>query len=196
MKPRDRTGPACWKWLCAIVLLFAAGAACSLGAPPATVPTPNSTATSIPATNTATKTSTSVPTDTATPTETRAPTKTPTATLNRTATAEVRATQAAEDMLVEIQKVLKQIGVPTENGNLAWFQEEPIEVSIDQYRNGSLVDPELNYADFVLKTDVTWDSTGGLAGCGIIFRSEPNFEMGEQYVFLNAAPVGSAPVGY
>ena len=185
MKPKDQTGPACWKWLCTIVLLFAAGAACSLSAPPATVPTPSSTATSIPATNTATSTSTStpVPTETTTPTETRAPTKTATATPNRTATAEVRATRAAEDMLVEIQKVLEQIGVPTENGNLAWFQEEPIEVSIDQYRNGSLVDPELTFGDFVLKTDVTWDSTGGLAGCGIVFRSEPNFEMGEQYGF-------------
>ena len=195
MKPKDQTGPACWKWLCTIVLLFAAGAACSVSGPPATVPTPSSTATSIPATNTATSTSTPVPTETTTPTETRAPTKTPTATPNRTATAEVRATQAAEDILVEIQKVLEQIKVPTENGNLAWFQEEPIEVSIDQYRNGSIVDPELTFGDFVLKTDVTWDSTGGLAGCGIVFRSEPNFEMGNNMHF-NAAPVGSAPVGY
>jgi hypothetical protein len=87
-------------------------------------------------------------------------------------------------MLVEIQKVLEQIGVPTENGNLAWFQEDTIEARINDYQTASLVDPELEFADFVLKTDVTWNSTGGLAGCGIIFRSEPNFQMGEQYVFF------------
>lgn len=37
--------------------------------------------------------------------------------------------------------------------------------------------------DFLLKADITWESTGGFAGCGFYFRSEANIEQGEQYVY-------------
>ena len=37
--------------------------------------------------------------------------------------------------------------------------------------------------DFILKTDITWESTGGLVTCGFNFRAEPNFEEGKQYRF-------------
>jgi len=35
--------------------------------------------------------------------------------------------------------------------------------------------------DFVLKTKVAWNSTGGLAGCGVTFRAEDDVKDGAHY---------------
>jgi hypothetical protein len=126
-------------------------------------------------------TETPSPTDTPTPTETPAPTSTPTPDLEATAAAE--ATQKADTLLADIHTELENIGYSTESGNLGWIQEDPVEILVDTYE-GFLYDPfaeGLEATDFVLKTDITWESSGGFAGCGLIFRSESNFEQGEQY---------------
>ena len=42
---------------------------------------------------------------------------------------------------------------------------------------------DLVASDFILSTEITWQ-TEGLIMCGLIFRSEPNLEVGAQYSFL------------
>jgi hypothetical protein len=38
-------------------------------------------------------------------------------------------------------------------------------------------------SDFVLKSDITWESTSGLVTCGFFFRSEENLDVGKQYIY-------------
>src|SRR3989304_3923714 len=80
---------------------------------------------------------------------------------------------------------LQEINRPTQQGHLAWFADEPIDVLVDQYGTTVYVplESDLTFSDFVLHVEVTWDSKTGFAGCGIIFRSEEDFERGEQYLF-------------
>ena len=46
------------------------------------------------------------------------------------------------------------------------------------------IDEGTSYKNYVLTFDVNWSSTSGLAGCGVIFHSEQNLEIGEQYQFF------------
>jgi hypothetical protein len=47
-----------------------------------------------------------------------------------------------------------------------------------------MLDPKLIVKDFVFQTDVTWNSTGGLAGCGYIFRADRSLSRGSFYEFF------------
>jgi hypothetical protein len=139
-------------------------------------------ATPIPPTVTAvpsTSTPTPQPTDTPEPTATASPTP------DKTGTAQVEATQTAEVIIAAIGKELETVGLSTDTGYLLWAQEEPVEIALNSYGQ-TLYDPfgdGQSASDFVLKTDVTWESTGGLAVCGFIFRSDQNFEEGKQYQY-------------
>ena len=52
--------------------------------------------------------------------------------------------------------------------------------------------------DFILKTEITWESSSGLAGCGLLFRSEPNFKQGAQYeiAFLRLSGLPAWEIAY
>lgn len=64
--------------------------------------------------------------------------------------------------------------------------------SFNSWTSRPLDDGEV-YADFVFHVDVTWESSSGLAGCGVIFRSEDDLGDGLQYQFktlrLDGAPL-------
>lgn len=135
------------------------------------------------------------PTATFTSTPTPTVTNTPTATLDRTATAAVMATQVMEQHLAEVMPALKKVGMEDPSGRLAFFQKKPIRLTVDSaymVYNPRFLDNE-NYADFVLQSDVTWDSTSGLAGCGVIFRADDDLDDGAKYEFdimrLSGAPL-------
>ncbi len=135
-----------------------------------------------------TDTPTLAPTVTNTPTDTPPPTDTPlppTPTPNASATAEVLATQTAETVLSEIQKELERVGVPAGEGHLGWLMTEPVSIKANQHNMTSYseIEPRLKAADFVIHTNITWESTGGFILCGIMMRAEPNFEKGEHYRF-------------
>jgi hypothetical protein len=147
------------------------------------------TATSQPPTSVSTDTP--VPTDTPEPTATPVPTSTPTpeptvtSTPDRAATKAAEATQAAEQAMALIQEDLDKIDQTLPAGSLGWLQKESQSIEMDG--GGQWIyDPfaeNLVANDFILKSDITWDSSGGLAICGFFFRSESNFEQGEQYIF-------------
>ena len=136
-------------------------------------------------TATATPTETPFPTETPTPTSTSTSTPTSTATPDLTATAAVEATQAMAAVISGIEAELQTIGYSTEQGNLAWASEGPEELNITSFNTYDifpLASGEFLF-DFVLKADVTWESTGGLAICGFWFRAESDDISAEYYKF-------------
>lgn len=142
-------------------------------------------------------TDTPAPSDTPMPTATTAPTDTPeptdTPTPDLTATAAVEATQAAEEMMAKINPALELAGVSPEGGYLGWQQTEPVSIELDTY--GEIVpmgfQEDFVAGDFVLGTTIIWESSSGFAGCGIMFRAEPDFEEGENYQFATIRLSGS-----
>jgi hypothetical protein len=147
-------------------------------------PQPTSTPTSMP-TETPLPTKTPIPTETATPMPTSTPTLTRTATPDLTGTAAVVASQTIAAVIEEIDVELQDIGYSTEEGSLAWVSEAPEEITITSYNSHDWIPlaSGQDFSDFVLKADVTWDSTGGLATCGFWFRAQSDDENAEHYKF-------------
>ncbi len=155
--------------------------ACALGAP---APTPTPTATLEP-TATATQTPSPTPSATATltPTATNTATLTPTATPNRTATAKAVAAATLAAAMQTVKPVLEKYKVDAGAG-LEYFAMRDAQFDVDQY-NTYVYDwiDRGEYSDFVYHSDITWESSGGLAGCGVIFRSDGDVDAGEMYRF-------------
>lgn len=125
------------------------------------------------------------PTDTPPPLPTDSPAPTDTPTPDLTATSALVATQTAEVVLADITKELERVGVPAGEGSLGWIMSEPVTTKVDSYNTTlySEFEPAFSAANYVVHADITWESTGGWALCGIMMRSEPDFEAGEQYRF-------------
>ncbi|MEX1247216.1 MAG: hypothetical protein WEA61_01935 [Anaerolineales bacterium] len=113
-------------------------------------------------------------TPTSLPTETSSPTSTPTltATPNRAGTAEALATLNAEQALATIIPELNELGYTRNLGQVVWQQDEELELMATG--GGQLLyeplEPGLVVKDFMLGFDVTWNSSSGIAACGILFR--------------------------
>ncbi|MBL8090772.1 MAG: hypothetical protein KF758_03545 [Anaerolineales bacterium] len=121
---------------------------------------------------------------TVTPEPTKTPTLVPTATPNRTATVQAQATVSANEVLAELEDVLGETEIPYQNGRLLWKQDEKLDIEMSG-PDGRFVKFAENVVgrNFILKSDVTWNSTGILV-CGAIFRSEDNIREGKQYHFV------------
>jgi hypothetical protein len=166
-----------------IVLSLAMGA-CRLQAatqsPTATLlpPTPLPTDTPEP-------TATPAPTATPQPTSTPTPAPTATSTPDKAATRAAQATQAAEEAIALVQKDLDEVGLAMPPGRVGWMQDEAYSLEMSDYNSYyyAPIDESLKAKNFILKSDITWESTGGLVTCGFFFRSEANFEEGKQYLF-------------
>jgi hypothetical protein len=179
------------------ILAVSLGISCQaagLGAEPTEASIPTGTASptlTSTATHTPTLTYTPVPTNTPTPTATHTPTLTPTK--DRTATAVARETEVAEVVIAEIQDALEKVDYPTDTGSLGWYQTEVVSLKMDEPEEGfySEFAEDLDVANFVIQTNVTWEASG-LIWCGFIFRSEADFKTGGQYQFnflrLSGAP--------
>jgi hypothetical protein len=145
-------------------------------------PTPVPSDTPVP-----TSTNTPVPTDTPTPSPT--PTWTPTATPNRKATqaAVQTATQEAVDEMVG--KELEKYNIDPTLGRVVWMLDGSLELDGGGYAT-SWYQPiqELGVLkDFVVQTEIIWDTSSGLAGCGYIFRAREDWDLaiGDYYeVFM------------
>lgn len=168
-----------WLFLTIIYMLILGSTSC--GSAPTPTPTP-----------TAPPTSTPEPTAMVTPTVTE--TSTPTATPDRTATTAVRATETTAARLEELAPELEKVGYGTTSGKLIYDSNAPKTMMVTEY---NVFWPQMVVSkpvkDFILHVDVRWDSTSGLAGCGIIFRAEEDLERGAYYrmdiMRLQAAPV-------
>lgn len=116
---------------------------------------------------------------------TPSPTAAPTATLDAQATQSARATATFDAHLAGIAEALDQVGLVASQGHVAWAGFDPREVRTG---NGYVVFNQIagnqDYRDFVLHSKVTWDTSRGMAGCGLIFRSEPDLANGELVAFI------------
>lgn len=121
---------------------------------------------------------------TLTPTATATSTPVPTATPNKAATVAAKATQAADDVLAELDAILANEDVAYQEGSLLWKQETPLVIDMTGPSGyfQTFAEGEIG-RNFILKSDVTWEATGIIV-CGISFRSEPDFIEGKQYKFL------------
>lgn len=130
-------------------------------------------------------TETPLPTSTATPMPTSTPTLTSTATPDLTGTAAVEATQTIAAALEEIDAELQEIGYSTEEGSLAWVSEAPEEITLTAYNTHDWIAlaSGQDFSDFILKADVSWESTGGFAICGFWFRGESEHKNAAHYKF-------------
>jgi hypothetical protein len=129
-------------------------------------------------------TDTPIPSDTPEPTTTTTPTSSSTPDL--TATAGSKSTQTVAAMLDDIDAELQMINLSTDQGFLGWSSTMPVSLTVDTYLEDRswIIESDQTFTDFVLKTDVTWLSSSGLAVCGIVFRAEDDLEDGAQYKFL------------
>jgi len=188
------------QWLLALSLLFIALIvlpACALfGSSAEPTNTPRPTRTPKPEVTTAPDNPTQPP-QPAQPTQPPAPTLAPVAptntvappaqpTLAPTAAPTAAPTQAGAAIPSQIETELQKIGLSTKEGHLGWSSDAPISLTAEGYLGieNQLIGQNLTASDFVIKTDITWESQGGLAGCGVLFRSAPNLDKGAQYQFL------------
>lgn len=136
------------------------------------------------------------PTRTAYASRTPVPSATETPLPNLTSTVEALLTQSVEMKAAEIKASLETIGLADITGDMSWFSDIPYEASIEA---GQMLVPLFleigEFSDFALQTEVTWNTSGGFAGCGVIFLAEEDLSQGGQYRFytqrLSGAPTWS-----
>jgi hypothetical protein len=118
----------------------------------------------------------------------------PTPTVDRAATEAAQTAEAAAAAQALISSDLAKFDVSLSDGQLVYLQDKPVEINLDSYGQTTYREMENSHADdFIMYTEINWESKSGLAGCGIIFRSEDNLEEGDQYRFytmrLSGAPL-------
>lgn len=139
-------------------------------------------------------TATPAPTDTPAPTQTPAPTNTPqptdtpeptaTATPNVTATAAAQATADMASTYALIEPDLKELGFSTSEGHLGYLLTEPRKVTVTTYQGEDYFwTSDQPVGDFVMRAEVQWNTSSGLAGCAILFRAEEDIVKGAHYMF-------------
>ncbi len=179
MQASSHRKPAQTALLLMLVLVLAS--ACAAPAAPPTA-TPEPTATEPPPTATPIPTNTPLPTDTPTPLPTPTPTRT--ATPDRKATQAAQATQTQEALLALVSEDLQSVGLTTEGGKMGYYSPEDISIANDAYAMiyYDKLDPFGTYGSFVLHSDIEWNSTSGLAGCGFLLRVQEPFLEGKLYM--------------
>jgi hypothetical protein len=136
------------------------------------IPTLEETPTTAP-TNTPLPTDTPVSTVTPTATSTATPRPTPTATPNLKATVQAEATAYVDAVLKRIEPDITAYGYTLADGHLLWINEEAMEITVEEYGMSlfNKLDAPVT-GNFILQTNITWNTTGGLAGCGLFFRMD------------------------
>lgn len=91
--------------------------------------------------------------------------------------------QATAQAAAPLLAALPSYGVDPAQGELAWVHP-PATIQVTGYMQS---DFENRYfatvaQDFVLSSDITWNTTTGLAGCGFFFRSDGNKDAPNQYL--------------
>lgn len=93
-----------------------------------------------------------------------------------------KATSVAE---APILGELKLYGVDTDQGYVAWIHQ-PTTLAVDSYMAFDYANdyPETIIRDFVISSDITWNTQYGSSGCGYMLRSNGNQNSPDQYMAL------------
>jgi len=126
------------------------------------------------------------PTATPIPADTPLPTHAPKPTPDAKATKSALATDTAQREFELISSELEGTGLSVDKGHLGWIQDKPYVIEMSSYHDAfySEFAEDLVASDFIIKTDITWESDG-LVYCGFLMRSGSDFVNGKQYAFQN-----------
>lgn len=98
---------------------------------------------------------------------------------NAQATVDAQATAA---VLGPIQDELRSLGIDPAQGQLGWVHP-PVEISVSGFQQYDWdIDLVRNVQDFVIASDITWNTQFGSTGCGYVLRSDGNEENITQYL--------------
>ena len=80
---------------------------------------------------------------------------------------------------------LPRYGVDPSAGYVAWIHN-PVTISLDGYQQTGYANdyPQITAGDFVMATDITWNTKNSLSGCGFMFRSDGNTNKPSQYMVI------------
>ncbi len=95
---------------------------------------------------------------------------------------DLAATQAA---LAPIQSDLAVYGVDAAQGMVGWIQP-PLHLEVNEYRGQKFDNkfPMVMAEDFVMSSDITWNTQYGGSGCAFVFRSNGNQQSPSQYMVV------------
>jgi len=149
---------------------------------------PEPTATAIPATATPepTATHTQAPTATATSAPTDTPTPLPSPTEDLAATQSAQETAAANALNDMVAKDLEKYEVDPASGHVVWSDKQAVDLTVTDYMGDSnhWLEDAGSLTDFVVQSDVTWETSGALSLCGITFHAQNDLEKGKQNRFF------------
>lgn len=80
---------------------------------------------------------------------------------------------------------LSQYGIEPSNGHMGWIHP-PATIDVEGYMEYGYTNQYLGtvVTDFVVAADITWDTGGGISGCGFAFRSDGNEDAPSQYLAI------------
>jgi hypothetical protein len=80
---------------------------------------------------------------------------------------------------------MDKVGLVATDGHIEWIDPDPYTLKVGSYGENQVSRLGVpSQKDFVLHTEITWNSSSGLAGCGIIFRADEDIQKGGQYAFV------------
>jgi hypothetical protein len=116
------------------------------------------------------------------------------ATLAAEAAGDEQAAAATAAAAAPIIAELPTYGVDPSQGELAWIHP-PVSIDVEGYLQYDYINHFIGtlVSDFVVSSDITWNTDTGLAGCGFVLRSDGNEEAINQYMVI-ASRGGSGTV--
>ena len=107
--------------------------------------------------------------------------------VTRTAISEINteAQKATTEAAAPVLGELKLYDVNTDQGYVAWIHQ-PITLSVDGYMAFDFANdhPETIIRDFVISSDITWNTQYGSSGCGFLIRSNGDQNKQDSYMAL------------
>jgi hypothetical protein len=93
--------------------------------------------------------------------------------------------QATATAILPVLEELPHYGVGPLQGEVAWLHK-PATIDLNGYQQYGYANdfPEITAKDFVLASDITWNTQFGSSGCGFMFRSDANRKTPSQFMVL------------
>jgi hypothetical protein len=103
---------------------------------------------------------------------------------------------AAATVAAPIVAELQVYGLDPANGRVGWIHD-PLTLEVEGYQQMDFANDHMQVTagDFVLASDITWDTQYGTNGCGFMFRSNGDQNKPSQYMVI-ASRIGSGRVVY
>ena len=93
--------------------------------------------------------------------------------------------QATATAILPVLEELPRYGVGALQGEVAWLHK-PVTITLNGYQQYGYANdfPQITARDFVLASDISWNTQFGSSGCGFMFRSDANKKTPTQFMVL------------